>query len=368
MSRASEHISIAARIQRAAAATTTAGSLLVFATQLFANSTCFQNPEIAKVIRTSEVMDFCFASDVDTCGLKAKPVDVQKQLNSKRLTPRDRLSPNNFLDRATGKIMVTFGEYDGRDSKQTYSASGVKISRCHVITSAHLLYEDGVFPLISKEYKIKFLTGQTCDAAKPFSNQVNTQVVYKMTKEREDWECAQFNNEGRCVERSFYGHADILVVRLEKFDPEDRSFFSLNTMSPNRHPIGEKIDCFGYPGHSRNLSVSPGQSDLYLWSQRSASIFGDKDGQVETGVMTNAVSYKGMSGGGCVLPTRPQELVGIFANFNRVDGISAIDITYEKADANGSNYISMFNKLAARYASDTGKSIHQLDNECDPIK
>ena len=72
-----------------------------------------------------------------------------------------------------------------------------------------------------------------------------------------------------------------------------------------------------------------------------------------------------MSGGGCSIATNPRQLVGVFANDNRVDGQSAFEVAPEKPHTDSANYLSTFHKLAERYQAETGKKISDLNSECE---
>ena len=99
------------------------------------------------------------------------------------MVPFDRTS-SELLNNATGAVSAHFSE-------GAYAATGQKISRCHIITSAHLLYGGTKIPVDavdkpdlkdSEHFKVKFHTGQTCDDERLFDKTVEAQVFFKMTK------------------------------------------------------------------------------------------------------------------------------------------------------------------------------------------
>ena len=126
--------------------------------------------------------------------------------------------------------------------------------------------------------------------------------------------------------------------------------------------VGERVNCWGYPGRNSEIQLPEEISDKLLWFQRDARIFGGINAR---GVLTNATAYPGMSGGGCSTTSNPRELLGVFADKNSRSGISAIDVTAETVDTKSANFLSSFQHLAERYKKATKKDIADLDRECD---
>lgn len=105
---------------------------------------------------------------------------------------------------------------------------------------------------------------------------------------------------------------------------------------------------------------------MLLWKQKDAQIFNDKGFESDLGTHTNAIAYKGMSGGGCVIETNRTELVGVFSNNNGTNGHSAIALDPKLITKQGANYLSGFHKLHKRYSqAHGGKKLSDLDAECD---
>ena len=124
----------------------------------------------------------------------------------------------------------------------------------------------------------------------------------------------------------------------------------------------------GYPGRNKEISLPVEKSEKFLWFQKDAKIYGDVKGTSEMGVATNAIAYKGMSGGGCVFSDSPRVLVGVLTNNNDLNGHSAIQIDKNMPIEQGANYLSTFHKLEARYNlmhMKEGKTLANIDKECD---
>lgn len=331
------------------------------------NESCFSaNGIILDLIRSSEELDECFASDKDPCNLKKKSVDFQANVNSSRLIPMNRLDGDKFMNRTTGIVSVKFGKYNGKDSEEQFSASAQKISRCHIITAAHLLYTDGDFPLESSNFSLTFNTGQTCDIKYPFEHEVKASLFFKMTdKKRGDWGCKTQNNYQECEKRIFRGSSDLVILKLDSFDKNDHSYFRLNTSTPSFKEGGQRINCWGYTSNSGIENMTPDASMMYMWTHKDARTFGDNLGKSFNGVFTNAVVRKGMSGGGCVYSDNPKVLVGLYANDNKGGGNAAIYINPDDEFSHHPNYLAAFHKIAERYAeTNPGKRLSDLDSQC----
>lgn len=338
-----------------------------------ASNSCFDDVAVKQLIEVSSKLDKCFNGEDTNCSTfqNQKPLNEQKVRNSKRLIPFDRTQGDRFMDKATGLVSVTFGEYGGPEAGSKFNGSGQKISSCHIITSAHLLYSDGMFPVDSEDMKVSFKSGQTCDSSKPFAKTAPASVFFKMTQNT-DYVCDSSYNNGSCAHRQFNGYNDLVILKLKKgtYDKNDSNYFKLNTTAPNSehsqvYKIGQRVNCWGFPGHNENIKLPRSQSNMLLWAQKDAQIFGDDNGKSVSGLITNAISYKGMSGGGCVIENNPRELIGIFANDNRVDGQSAFEVAPEKQYTESANYLSTFHKLAQRYEAETGKKLSNLNDECE---
>ena len=327
---------------------------LVVCAEVPANESCFASKVIQDLIETSEELDDCFSSDDDKCKLKKKSPDVQANLNSSRLAPLNRKLGDMFMDRATGTVTVTFPNGD------MFSASAEKISRCHVITSAHLIFADGNVPVASKDYALRFRSGQSCDTSKAWETEASAKLYFAMLTAA-DYDC----KDAACSHRLFRGHTDLVLLKLEHFDKIDRSFFSLSSIRPKFFTHGQKINCFGYTPSVNKANLSDAESRMYLWFQKDARMFGDDNGRSHKGVLTNAVTRKGMSGGGCVMPTNARELVGVFSKDNKGGGNPAIYVTPSNIASHAPNYLSSFHELSERYMRTTGKRLDNLDRECD---
>ena len=106
---------------------------------------------------------------------------------------------------------------------------------------------------------------------------------------------------------------------------------------------------------------------MLLWAQKDAQIFTGNGFDSEKGILTNAIAYKGLSGGGCVLPDNPTELIGVYVNDNNSNGHSAISLNPEIIAEQGANYISGFSQLSKRFseAHDNKKQLSDLDADCN---
>ena len=330
------------------------------------NESCFSTKAILDLISSSEELDECFATDKDPCNLKKKSVDFQANVNSSRLIPMNRMTGDKFMNRTTGAVLVKFGKFDGVDSEKQFAASAQKISRCHIIAPAHLLYEDGDFPLESSNFSLTFQTGQTCDIKYPFENEVKASLFFKMTdKKRVDFGCKSQNNYQDCEKRVFRGSSDLVILKLDSFDKNDHSYFRLDTSTPSFKEGGQRINCWGYTSKSGLENMTPDESRMYLWTHKDARMYGDNLGKSFNGVLTNAVARKGMSGGGCVDSDNPRVLVGLYVNDNRGGGDAGIYINPNDEFSHHPNYLAAFHKLAERYAqTNAGKRLSDLDLQC----
>lgn len=329
------------------------------------NESCFSTKAIVDLIRSSEDLDECFASDKDPCGLKEVSVNSQTKVNSSRLIPMNRMNGDKFMNRTTGKVSVKFGTYNGIDSEKTFSASANKISRCHIMAPAHLIYTDGDFPLESKNFSLTFKTGQTCEIKYPFKTEVKASLFFKMTdKKRGDWGCKTYRNNHDCEHRLFRGSSDLVILRLDSFDKNDHSYFRLDTSTPSFKEGGQRINCWGYTSIGLE-NMTPDESLMYMLSHKDARMYGDNFGRIFNGVLTNAVSRKGMSGGGCAHPDNPRVMVGMYVNDNKGSGNAAIHINPNNEFSHHPNYLAAFHKLAERYAeTNPGKQLVDLDSQC----
>lgn len=250
------------------------------------------------------------------------------------------------------------------------AASGQKISSCHIITSAHLLFKKGDIPVDSQDlpvlkdsesFDINFHTGQTCDS-RLFDKSVGAQVFFKMTDSRRDFICGRKDASGNCRDRRFYGKSDLVILKLKNYDKTDKNFFKLKTTPMAISAAGDRVNCWGYPGHNNQIKLPQVISDKLLWFQKDAKIF---SGSNQRGVLTNATAYPGMSGGGCSTSANPKELVGVFAAKNSMSGHSAVEVTAKTVDTKSANFLSSFQHLAERYKQATHKDIADLDSECE---
>ena len=270
------------------------------------------------------------------------------------------------MNRTTGAVSVKFGKYDGVDSEQEFSASAQKISRCHIITAAHLLYTDGDFPLESRNFSLTIKTGQTCDIKYPFENAVKASLFFKMTdEERGDWGCKTYTKNNQCEHRLFRGSSDLVILKLDSFDKNDHSYFRLDTSTPSFKESGQRVNCWRYTSGSGLENVTLDESRMYLWTHKDARMYGDNLGKSFKGILTNAVARKGMSGGGCVDSDNPRVLVGLYVQDNKGGGDAGIYINPNDEFSHHPNYLAAFHKLAERYAqTNAGKRLSDLDLQC----
>lgn len=336
---------------------------LILAQQVLASNSCFDTRAVKDLIAASEEINECFANDVNGCNIDKMAVEVQREINSQRLIPYDR-TKNALMNEATGAVSAHM-------SSGVEAASGQKISRCHIITSAHLLYtqtdiqiDSEDFPALndSEQFDINFHTGQTCNSENIFAKKTAAQLYFKMTDTGKDFVCGKKDNSGKCLERRFFGKSDLVILKLKDYNKNDKNFFKLKTSPAEISKVGDRVNCWGYPEYNNQIKLTKEMSDKMLWFQKDAKIF---NGSYDRGVLTNAVAYPGMSGGGCVASSNPQELVGVFAAGNSSTGHSAVEVTAKTADAKSANFLSSFQHLAERYKQATKKDIADLDKECE---
>ena len=340
--------------------------LFLICANVHSNESCFSTKAIVDLIGSSEDLDECFASDKDPCELKKVSIDSQAKVNSLRLIPMNRMNGDKFMNRTTGKVSIAFGKYNGKDSEQQFSASAQKISRCHIIAPAHLIYTDGDFPLESRNFSLTFSTGQTCNTKYPFETEVKASLFFKMTdRTRGDWGCKSYHDNSRdCKHRVFRGNSDLVILKLDAFDEKDHSYFRLDTSTPRLMEGGERINCWGYTTIGLK-NMPPDESRMYMWTHKDARMYGDNLGKSFNGVFTNAVSRKGMSGGGCAHPDNPRLMVGLYVNDNKGDGNSGIHINPNDEFSHHPNYLAAFHKLTERYTeANAGKQLVDLDSQC----
>lgn len=346
---------------------------LIISNQVLANSSCFANEDVQTLIKFSKSIDHCFSSDINNCDYSSKTVEAQKKRNSIRLVPYDREARQDeiygagFMNNATGIVSVPAANKDGKAI--SLIASAAKITSCHVITSAHLLFKDGKMPNVNN-IRVGFHSGQSCDDDKQFKKNVGGTLVFKMMNKGSDFTCQGMDQYGDCEQRLIDGHSDLVIIKLDKgtYSKGDKNHFTLNTKSPSSQVVGQRVHCWGYPGVSENSPLPAAIFKKLLWHQKDAQIFGDQNGTSNLGIATNAIAYKGMSGGGCSVPTNPRELVGLFANNNSIDGKSAIKINPELPVKQDANYLAGFQRLEQRYNAEnalTGKTLATLENECE---
>ena len=341
--------------------------LVLISANAHSTESCFSNNKaILELIRASEELDECFATDKDPCKLKKKSIDFQANVNSSRLIPLNRMAGDKFMNRTTGVISVKFGKYDGVNSEKQFAGSAQKISRCHIIAPAHLIYTDGDFPLESRNFSLTFKTGQTCDIKYPFENEVKASLFFKMTdKKRGDFGCKSETYNHACEKRLFRGSSDVVILKLDSFDKNDDSYFRLDTSTPIFKEGGQRINCWGYTSKIGLENVTSDESRMYLWTHKDARKYGDNLGKSFDGVLTNAVSRKGMSGGGCADSDNPRVLVGLYVNDNKSGGDAGIYINPNDVFYAHPNYLAAFHKLAERYAeTNAGKRLSDLDLQC----
>ena len=331
---------------------------------------CFKDPRVQALIEQSKETDECFDSDQNKCLIEKMTVAEQRELNSQRLIPFDR-STDALFDHAVGKVTAEFAaSEDGRSNARTANGTGQRISRCHVLTSAHLFYKPTSEPVSkvnlpplsdSDHFDIRFHFGQTCDG-KLGHYYARGQVLFRMTREGRDFTCDIRDNKGRCIERHFNGRSDIVILKLKEYERSNRNFFQVRTSPVLIPEQGARVSCWGFPGYNNQINLPKALSDQVLWHQLNAKIF---YGNYDRGLLTNAIAYPGMSGGGCVLASAPTELIGIYAAKNSLTGHSAILASARTADERSLNFLSPLDHLAERYRAATGKRIEDLDKECD---
>jgi len=339
-----------------------------------ANNSCFGTQNVRDLIEASSEIDICFKGSVNTCGLLDRRSPMQQRaINAKRLVPYDR-SLDRFMNIATGAIIVKFGKYDGDLSEAEATGSGQKISSCHILTSAHLLYADAKFSLSSNNYQIFFQSGQTCNSRQPFENTAEAEVAFKMVNDGsgngkpQDFVCDKRDGKGVCTHRLFYAHSDLIILKLKKNTyVKDSNYFRLNVSKPSEHRLGQRVNCWGFPGHNENIPIEESKSNLMLWHQKGAQIFGDRNGKSLLGTLTSGVSYNGMSGGGCSTDSDPTELIGLISKGNKRGGKPVFNVAPDSEFSEYANYLSSFHVLAARYKSEHrfNKTLSQLEEECD---
>ncbi len=333
--------------------------------------TCFKDSRVQALIDQSKETDECFATDQNKCLIEKMTVAEQRELNSQRLVPFDR-STDALFDHAVGKVTAEFAASEGgRSNPRTANGTGQRISRCHVLTSAHLFYKptseqvtNADLPPLSDSdhFDIRFHFGQTCDG-KLGQYYARGQVLFRMTRDGRDFTCDIRDNKGRCIERHFNGRSDIVILKLKDYDKSNRHYFQVRTSPVLIPERGTRVSCWGFPGYNNQISSLPKElSDQLLRHQLNAKIF---PGSYDRGLLTNAIAYPGMSGGGCVLASAPTELIGIYAEKNSLTGHSAILASARTADERSLNFLSPLDHLAERYRAATGKRIEDLDKECD---
>jgi len=322
---------------------------------------CFKDPQVQALIEQSKEIDECFASDQNKCLIEKMTVEEQREFNAQRLIPFDR-SKNALFDQAVGVVTANFSVAGHRSSAD---ATGQLISRCHVLTSAHLFYREtservsGVeLPpkAESDHFNIRFHFGQTCDANLA-SHHTQGHILFRMTRDKQDFAC-----RWGCDERHFYGKSDAVILKLKDYDKRNRQFFNVRSTPVSIPQVGSRVSCWGFPGYNNQIKLPKALSDQLLWYQLNAKIF---PGSNARGILTNSIAYPGMSGGGCALATAPQELIGIYADSSSATGHAVIMAPAQTADARNLNFLTPLDHLAERYRAATGKRIEDLDKECD---
>jgi hypothetical protein len=347
------------------------GSALVAAQSIDA---CFKDPRVQVLIDESKRIDDCFASDQDHCWslIPKMSVEMQRRFNAQRLIPFDR-SKDALFEHAVGKVTAEFAAgKDGSSKPGTVTGTGQRISRCHVLTSAHLFYKSTSEPVSKTDLPllresdyldIRFHFGQTCDGYGGHGrHSASGHILFQMSRDGGDFVCDRQDNPNRCIDRRFGGKSDIVILRLKDYDKYNRNFFQVRTSTVLIPEQGARVSCWGFPGYNNQIKLPKALSDQLLWQQLNAKIF---PGSYDRGVLTNAIAYLGMSGGGCVLTAAPTELIGIYAAKNSLTGNAAILGSAQTADERSLNFLSPLNHLAERYRAATGKRIEDLDKECD---
>jgi hypothetical protein len=331
---------------------------------------CFKDPRVQALIEASKEIDECFASDQNKCLIEKLTVDEQRELNAQRLIPFDR-SKNALFDQAIGVVTAHIAlATEPWSSSGNQAATGQRISRCHVLTSAHLFYgltSERVSsvelppPAESDHFNIRFHFGQTCDAQLA-RNHVRGHIVFRMTRDKQDFICDRLDNDNKCTERRFFGKADAVILKLKDYDKSKRQYFNVRSSPVSIPESGSRVSCWGFPEYNNQIKLPKALSDQVLWHQLNAKIF---PGRYDRGMLTNAISYPGMSGGGCVSASAPQELIGLYSSGGSATGHAAILASAQTADERSLNFLTPLDHLAERYRAATGKRIEDLDKECD---
>jgi hypothetical protein len=331
---------------------------------------CFKDSRVQALIDQSKETDECFASDQNKCLIEKMTVAEQRELNAQRLIPLDR-SKNALFDQAIGVVTAHIAlATEPWSSSGNQAATGQRISRCHVLTSAHLFYgltSERVSsvelppPADSAHFNIRFHFGQTCDANLA-RNEVHGHILFRMTREKQDFICDVHDKEKKCIERRFFGKSDAVILKLKDYDKSNRQYFKVRSSPWSIPESGSRVSCWGFPEYNNQIKLPKALSDQVLWHQLNAKIFPSR---YDRGMLTNAIVYPGMSGGGCALGSVPQELIGIFADKNSATGHAAIIGSAKNADERSLNFLTPLDHLAERYRAATGKRIEDLDKECD---
>lgn len=305
-------------------------------------ASCFNNDAVLEAMEAAAALDECFESDNKPC-LSNVDAKGEMELNSFRLAPYDT-STDNFMEKATGTVALKVG------NKTVSIGNATKISRCHIVTSAHNLFKFGAVPANAEDVDVNFKSGQYCDSDRT-QGSTKAKVTFRMVEEGngKDFVCAQKDESGRCLVRQFYGKNDSVVLKLSKFDKHDKNFFPVNASALVSIKEGQKLNCWAYV------------NGKMFFMQKNAQIFGKTD----RGVITNAVSQPGMSGGGCALASDPKVLVAMYANGNSGMGLPRVKIDPKNPVAGGANYLTDFNELDKRMYSKTGMHLADLDADCD---
>jgi hypothetical protein len=319
----------------------------------------FQNTSAQELILASEKLDKYFNDDENffeyTRGEFKKSIKQQKIDNAARLVPYDRAQNSNFLNFASGRVQVRIDGVDG-----AYEGSAQKISRCHIVTSAHIVYGDTRAKLDASNIRIGFFSGQSCDPLKAYTFSTPALVHFKMTDK------SDFRVEG--AERRFHTSTDLVILKLKEFDALDARYFKINTTRLNANEGGVKIDCWGFPGFRKKQQLGAYTGGHYLWRQKDARIFGFTE---KYGYVSNVVGAHGMSGGGCSIARKGKsesELIAIIAGgygFNPIDDASELIVSAEDIGEKAGTMLSSFDLLSRRFNKQNKKQIESLDKECD---
>jgi hypothetical protein len=235
----------------------------------FASDACFQNPKIQGLINASKELDSCFVDiSSDPCGLKLLTIEEQRDVNSQRLVPLNRIEQPFFND-AVGIISTDVHE-------KTPVATAQRVSSCHLITSAHLFYKDGSVPVSPQEVPVPsdhvsayFHFGQTCSAVRTRES-TSARVIFKMTREGIDFVCDGKDSSGICVRRHFYGKSDIVILRVEDGGRSNNYFDIAPSVALNPRQ-GANVNCWGFPSHNQYLNLDKNLSNMLLWHQKKCS-------------------------------------------------------------------------------------------------